>query len=107
MVAAGECEKNVVLSKGKIREIPNVFFGLKLLDVVDNYTYLGVKFNFNGRFVKEKLLRYSNGCRAIFSLLRKARTLVLPIDIQLQLFHRLVTPVVMYGQKRGELKIVQ
>ena len=36
--------------------------------VVDNFTYLGVKFNFNGRFVKEKQLKYSNGCRAMFSL---------------------------------------
>ena len=32
----------------------------------------------------------------MFSLLRKARTLALPIDIQLQLFHTLVTPVVIY-----------
>ena len=32
----------------------------------------------------------------MFSLLRKARTLALPIDIPLQLFHTLVTPVVMY-----------
>ena len=33
----------------------------------------------------------------MFSLLRKARTLALPIDIQLQLFHTPVTPVVTYG----------
>ena len=33
----------------------------------------------------------------MFFLLRKARTLALPIGIQLQLFHTLVTPVVMYG----------
>ena len=34
----------------------------------------------------------------MFSLLCKARTPALPIDIQLQLFHTLVTPVVMYGE---------
>ena len=44
---------------------------------------MGVKFNFNGRFVKEKQFRYSYGCRAIFSLLRRARTLALPIVVQL------------------------
>ena len=40
MEAAGECQKKkkiVVFSRGKIRKIPNVFFGPKLLDVVDNY----------------------------------------------------------------------
>ena len=82
---------------GLFRNILNLFFGPNLLDLVDNYIYLGVKLNFNGRFVKEKQFRYSNGCRAMFSLLGKARTLPLPIDIQLQLFHTLVTPVVMYG----------
>ena len=99
MEAAGECQKKqiVVFSRGKIRKIPNLFFGPKLLDVVDNYAYLGVKLNFNGRFVKEKQFRYSNGCRAMLSLLRKTRTLFLPIDIQLQLFHTPVTPVVMSG----------
>ena len=44
---------------------------------------MGEKFNFNGRFVKEKQFRYSYGCRAIFSLLRRARTLALPIVVQL------------------------
>ena len=78
MEAVGKCKKMVVFLKGKIRKIPNVFFGPKLLDVVDNYTYLGVKFNFNGCFVKEKQLRHSNGCRAMFFLLRKAGTLALP-----------------------------
>ena len=33
----------------------------------------------------------------MFSLLRTARTLALPIDIQLQLFHTLVTQLVIYG----------
>ena len=99
MEAAGECQKTkfVVFSRGKIRKISNLFFGPKLLDVVDNYTYLGVKSNFNCRFLNEIFFRYSNGCRAMFSSLRKARTLALPINIQLQLFHTLVTPVGMYG----------
>ena len=75
--------KVVVFSRGKIRKIPNFYFGTTLIDVVDHYNYLGVKFNYNGRFVKEKQCRYSNGCRAMFALLRKARALSLPIDIHL------------------------
>ena len=43
-------KKIVVFSRGKVRKIQNVFFGPKLLDVVNNYTYLDVKYNFNGRF---------------------------------------------------------
>ena len=44
--------KIVDFSGGKISKIPNLFVSPKLLDVVDNYTYLGVKFIFNSRFVK-------------------------------------------------------
>ena len=43
--------KKIFFSRGKIRKILNFFFGPKLLDVVDNYTYLGEEFNFNSRFV--------------------------------------------------------
>ena len=50
MEAEGECQKNKNCSIFKRKDQENS----KLLDVVDNYTYLGVKFNFNGRFVKEK-----------------------------------------------------
>ena len=96
MENAGECKKKIVVfSKSKIRKKSNLFLGPKLPDVFNNYTYIGVTFNFNGCFVKEKQFRYSNGCRAMFFLLRKARTLPLPIDIQLQLSHTLVIPVVM------------
>ena len=48
--------KIVLFSRGKIRKIPNLFSGPKLLNVVDNYTYLSVKITFNGRFVKENSL---------------------------------------------------
>ena len=33
----------------------------------------------------------------MFSLLRKARSLQLPIDLQLHLFDKVVTPVILYG----------
>ena len=42
----------------------------------------------------------------MFSLLRKVRTLDLPIDIQLQLFHTLVTPAIfMYGAEAWEIEM--
>ena len=35
----------------------------------------------------------------MFSLLQKARSLQLPVDLQLQLFHSLVTPILLYGSE--------
>lgn len=46
--------KVVVFSKGKIRNIPVFTYGGLNLDVVDDFSYLGVKFNYNGKFNKTK-----------------------------------------------------
>ena len=56
MKAAGECQenKNCSVPRGKIKKSPNLFSGPKLLDVIDNYNYMGVKFNFISRVVQEK-----------------------------------------------------
>ena len=89
--------KVTVFSRGKIRNRPNFYFDENKLDVVDHYKYLGLNFNFNGKFTVAKKELYEKGNRAMFSLLRKSRRLQLPIDIQLQLFDVLVKPVLLYG----------
>ena len=40
---------------------------------------------------------YQKGCRAMFSLLKKARNVSFPLDIMLKLFNVIVKPVVLYG----------
>ena len=40
--------KIVIFSKGRVRKYPEFKFGDSVLEVCDNYTYLGVIFNFNG-----------------------------------------------------------
>ena len=37
--------KIVIFSRGKVRRYPDFVFGTDKLDVVDEYMYLGVKFN--------------------------------------------------------------
>ena len=89
--------KVTVFSRDKIRNRPEFYFGENKLDVVDHYKYLGLNFNFNGKFTVDKKELYEKCNRAMFSLLRKSRQLQLPIDIQLQLFDVLVKPVLLYG----------
>ena len=89
--------KVTVFSRGKARNRPEFYFGENKLDVVDHYKYLGLNFNFNGKFTVAKKELYEKGNRAMVSLLRKGRQLQLPIDIQLQLFDVLVKPVLLYG----------
>ena len=45
--------KVVIFSRGKVRNIPTFIFGKDNLEIVDDYTYLGIIFNFNGKFKKD------------------------------------------------------
>ena len=91
--------KITIFSRGKTRNIPKFQFGEKQLEVTDQYKYLGLIFNFNGKFTKAKKLLYDKGTRAMFALLRRGRQLQLPVDIMIHLFDILVKPVLLYGSE--------
>ena len=102
------CEKNflkinltktkiIVFSRGKIRIIPEFFYGNEKIEVVDDYIYLGVTINYNGSFTKAINKQITQARKAMFSLVTKARRLQLPVDLQLELFDFTVLPVLLYG----------
>ena len=66
------------------------------LEVTDQYNYLGLIFNSNGKFTKAKKLLYD---KAMFTLLRSGRQLQLPVDFMIHLFDTLVKPVLLYGSE--------
>ena len=72
-------------------------FGNQDIEVVAEYTYLGVLFTNTGNLSKN-ISRISNvASRAMFAILKKARRLGLDLDIQLQLFDSVVATVALYG----------
>ena len=89
--------KVVIFSRGKIRKHPHFYLGDKLLEICSDYLYLGVKFNYNGKFSKAQQELFDKGNRAMFSILKRSRQLNLPIDLQLHLFNAIVLPTVLYG----------
>ena len=44
--------KIVIFSGGKVRNFPKFNFRNSSIDVIDNFTYLGIVFNYNGKFGK-------------------------------------------------------
>jgi hypothetical protein len=89
--------KVVVFSRGKIRNIPVFTFRGQTVEVVSGFQYLGIYFNYNNKFnVAEKNL-YDKGSRAMFALVKKCRSLKLPIDVQIELFDRMIVPILLYG----------
>ena len=69
------------------------------LEVVDDFDYLGVRYNFNGKFAKNKKRLIDQARKALFSLMKKSRKLSLPIDTQLHLFESMIVPILLYGSE--------
>ena len=96
--------KVMIFSRGKIRKMPKFNSNEETVDVVWDYKYLGVNFNYNNKFKKAQQLQFSLANRAMFSSLRKCRQLNLLLDIQLELSEKCGTQsfcmVVKYGRAR-------
>ena len=69
------------------------------IEVVGDYKYLGVLFNYNGRFRKGELELKETATRAMYSLVSKCRKFDLPVDIQLELFTATVLPILTYASE--------
>ena len=101
--------KVVVFSKGRM---PNYNFTINghPLEVVKEYKYLGVLFSRSGSFLAMKKYIANQAKKALFCLLKKARSQLLPIDIQLELFNKLIKPILLYGCEIwgvGDLSIIE
>ena len=105
---AAYCDKNsltvnasktkvMVFSKGKIRKTPNLTFGHNNLELVFEYTYLGVVFSHNGKFGKHVTKRIDKVHNSMYGLLRSIRQLGLPSDLSCHLFDSMVSPIMTYG----------
>ena len=90
--------KVVIFSRSRLNTNDmNFKYNGESLNIVTNVQYLGIKFSCKGSFndVKAHLVRQAR--KAIFIVLRKARKLNLPIDMQLELFDTMVVPILLYG----------
>ena len=84
-------------SKTRLRNLPTFKFANLDLDLVDDYVYLGICFNWNDSFVKATKLLHDKASKAMYSLIQKGRRLKLPTDIMLKLFDSCVAPILLYG----------
>ena len=91
--------KVVIFSKQKVK-VDYVFkLGDKELEIVDEFKYLGVTFKYNGNFNNNLEVLKEQGTRAMYSVIKIARKRKLPINLQFDLFDKLVMPVILYGSE--------
>ena len=92
-----EKTKIIVFSRGKIRNKPDFTYGSEPIEIVFEYTYLGIRFNYNGEFDIAIRKRIDLARTAMFGLIQKANRLGLTVDTQIELFEKTILPIALYG----------
>ena len=91
--------KVVIFAKNDPKIRPVFKCGEDFIEAVDQYKYLGVIFHKSGRFqaAEEHLARQGN--KAMHSLRRNVHGKEMKVDVLLQLFDTLVSPIITYGSE--------
>ena len=88
--------KILVFSKGRMIK-RNFYYNEIIIENVKEFKYLGVMFSRTGSFCKTKKHLCEQAQKAMYGIIKKIRLYNLPIDCQLDLFDKVVTPVLIYG----------
>ena len=83
------------------RRSPNMNYEFWLnnekVEVVDTYIYLGTTFSYNGKFKDAIKKQTIQAQRALFAIKSKKDIYNLPVDILLDLFDKMILPILLYG----------
>ena len=60
-------------SNTRFHNLPTLKFGNLDLELVEDYIYVGIHFNWNGSFLKSKKLLHYKASKAMYSLIQKGR----------------------------------
>ncbi len=83
--------------KTKVKKHHKFIYSDVELELVHNCKNLGLIINFNGSFkLAITELKYQ-ASRVMYALIGKCRKLSLPIDLQHELFDRMIVPIMLYG----------
>ena len=91
--------KVVIFSRGVVRNYPDFSIGEDIIEVVRDFTYLGIKLNYNNKFNVAQKDLYDRASRAMFALIKKSKILNLPVDVMIDLFDKTIMPVLLYGSE--------
>ena len=102
--------KVIIFSKGRPPRNVKFYFKNEEIEIVNEFKYLGIFLARSGSFLKAKKHIVNQANTALFSLQRKIRNLNLPIDMQIDLFNKMIKPILLYGCKLwgfGNLEIIE
>ena len=89
--------KVIIFSRGKVRIHPYFVIGNEILEVVSDFLYLGIRLNYNNIMKVAQKDIYDRASRAMFSLLKKGKQKNLPVDVMIDMFDKMIVPILTYG----------
>ena len=95
-------EKKTGVCVFESRKSQNVFrwsYKHTLLNIVDQFTYLGIKFNYTGNFKLACKALSEQALKSVHSLYNLFSSVSLNISTKLYIFDRMVVPILLYGSE--------
>jgi len=72
---------------------------LSNIEIVESYSYLGLTFNYNGKFTHAKKKLSEQTQEPLYALYSKTRNLIIPVNLQFKLFDSLIEPILLYSSE--------
>lgn len=91
--------KIMVFSRGRAKHSSVLKYKDTPLEFVDHYGYLGIIFSKNGKFFKARKKLVEQASRALFGVYKKITNLNLSVKCQLNLFDKMIVPILTYGSE--------
>ena len=89
--------KIVIFTKGNFHHNKIFTFQKQAIEIVKEYKYLGIFSGRTGSYVAAIKHITEQAHKAVYTLLKKIRLLDLPLDIQTDLFNKIIKPILLYG----------
>ena len=89
--------KILIFSSGRYAQNLHFYSKGSEIDIVTEYKYLGIYLSKSGSYLSCKKHVAEQANNAMFALMRKIRVLNLPIEMQIDLFKKLIKPILLYG----------
>ena len=78
-------------------QICHFFYNNNEIEIVKEFKYLGILFSRNGSFLSTRKYVVQRATRAMYGIIKKSRELNLSVDCQIDMFDKMVTPILLYG----------
>jgi hypothetical protein len=84
-----------------VRPLVDIHFSLNgsEIEIVNKFNYLGILLNRTGNFSKAITKQAEKAKQAMYEVLKRGRTHNLSVECKLELFDKMVKPILLYGSE--------